>query len=630
MRIYSGLYSRLRKFLSSALGFICVAFAKIFVVCVLACARFALLTTRTFLRVVTRLLLMFLRSTKFFTRRLLRVFFVHRYRVLFFISHLLFLLPFYPLEKRRGPPLFLPRSFTRGDSEKGHLFLSGVFDFGDMEIRDPFPFWHPLSASPLWLRSCHSFCWISDLRAYAEGSSDMDKKYRTVQFVRDRLCDWLSRYSRWTLESWQPEVVRLRLLSLLYHYDWYASSLSARDHMLLHSSLYAHYRHLRRVTRLLSPSSEDRLLSLIICVMCGLCFDSLSLRLTDERRLSETLEYQVPRGDGFWRGRRGDVHLSIMVYLLEARELYKFCQFLPPEGLLSALDRMLPALKMYCYGDGGLSTFNGSLESRSRIVAKVLSSINVRARTPLSSLSGGFERMEGGKGIVLLDSGSSGLSDFSRHASTSAFEFCYGKDRIVVNCALGSLYGRFSRTSAAHSLLCLGDRNVFSLGYMGSRGASVVVKRVLGDLGQSRVSLSHDGYSSIYGVMVFRDLHLSGTGSLFLGEDRISFIYPSSRFLFIRGLRYTLRFHLHPLVRVFVLSNGRDAILKPNNRPGFRFQSDGFSRLSVSDSLYGGGGRVVPSRQLVLSGVIGSALRGEDFTIRWRFQHETEEVSSFL
>ena len=193
-------------------------------------------------------------------------------------------------------------------------------------------------------------------------------------------------------------------------------------------------------------------------------------------------------------------------------------------------------------------------------------------------------------------------------------------------------------------MLCLDDRNAFSLGRFGTRRARVSVERVLGEAGQTSLSLRHDGYRDIFGLLIFRDFHLSSTGSCFFGQDRIVADFAYSRGLFLSrlaNLRFAVRFHIHPSVRVFLLRNSREAILKPDNRPGFRFQSLGSASgsasssasdatkssvsLSVSDSLYGGSGSLSATRQLVLSGEVRDSILTEDLVIPWRFQHETDE-----
>ena len=595
-------------------------------------------------------------------RLLLLLLLEQRHRFLYALYHLFFLLPFYPLDSRKDAPRLLPSFSGIGDKDKGELLLSGICDWGGQRLSRPHPFWSPISASASWLSYCHGFSWLSDLRAYASSSPSSDKQLLAVRFAHERLSDWLLRHEHWSWEFWQPELVRRRLMTLLCHYDWYSSAFRDHSRARLHRALYAHYRHLRRLSRLCNnrnnllgtnrlsnslgvsigfASSEERLLRLIVCVIAGLCFgDSRGRLRSDERSLCRELDSQVSAGDGFWFGRKADSHLGIMLALLEAKSLYGLAQFLPPECLLSALDRMTPALKMLRSSDGGVTTLQGSHESDSRLVSRVLSRVQVRGRTPLSSRTGGIERMESGKGVVLIDSGSGVILPSAFHASPGAFEFSYGKDRIVVSCSLSGLpssdfYGtvsRFSRTSAAHSMLCLGDRNAFSLGRFGTRRARVSVERVLGESGQPSLSLRHDGYRDIFGLTISRDFHLSSSGSCLFGQDRISADFSYSRHIFspiflsrLVNLRFALRFHIHPSVRVFLLRNSREAILKPDNRPGFRFRSSGAVDLSVSESLYGGRGDFLSTRQLVLSGEVSASIFEEDFLLPWRFQHETDE-----
>ena len=152
--------------------------------------------------------------------------------------------------------------------------------------------------------------------------------------------------------------------------------------------------------------------------------------------------------------------------------------------------------------------------------------------------------------------------------------------------------------------------------------------------GQTRLSLSHDGYKSLFGIVVSREWHLSPVGTRLWGWERIHIARSrrAQRFrkIFAKGLPFALRFHLHPKVSVFLLRNGREAVLKPDNRPGFRFRIEGEASLSVAESLYGGEGKLQPTKQLLVSGSLDQARQvdssqDETFLLAWRLQHETDE-----
>ena len=566
------------------------------------------------------------------------------------LTTLFFLLPFYPWGQRSAAPALLPSPPRRGDRHKGGEVLQGVCDWGGVRLFHPYPFWQPASASASWLEACHGFVWLDDVRAYAATVADTDKKLQAVRFVAERIDDWLLLHRRWSWESWSWEswktaTVAKRLTKWLQHYDWYAPALSAPQRLTLHRALYAHYRHLCRATHLQPRFSFERLTGLLVCATAALCFrEGRARRQACERRLCRALEEQVPRGEGFWYGRRACLQQALMEALLQVKRLYALVQILPPEGMLAALDRMVPALMMLRCGDGALATFDGSGEGSASAVSRLLASVEVRARTPLSAAGAGLERMVSQKALVLVDTSVSRCSralhkggasgGASAYASTSAFEFCYEQDRLVVSCALeaaeqASLSDlpsqRAARSSAAHSMLTLGERNVCSLHPFDGHRVQVNVARSMLD-GETRLALSHDGYRGLFGMAVSRELHLSRVGTNLWGWERLR-VEHRRRFerSFARGLPFALRFHLHPKVSVFLLRHGREAVLKPDNRPGFRFRLQGAASLSVADSLYGGEGRLTPTKQLLVSGILDKKQPDDSFLLAWHLQHEVDE-----
>ena len=573
---------------------------------------------------------------------------------------LFFLLPFYPWERRSVAPALLPTPPRRGDRQKGKETLQGVCAWGGMRIVHPYPFWHPTTACARWLEACHGFVWLDDIRAYATTVPDTDAKLQAVRFAAERIADWLLTHRRWSWEAWRAATVATRLTQWLQHYDWYAPALSEEQRVSLHRALYAHYRHLCRATLLQPRFAVERLSGLLVCTTAALCFrDIRARRQACERRLCRCLEEQVPRGEGFWYGRKGCQQQAVMEALLQVRRLYGLLQLLPAEGLLAALDRMVPALMMLRCGDGALATFNGSGEGSASAVARLLAAVQVRARTPLSATAAGLERMVAQRALVLVDASCPRPSHAQHkgfeppYASTSAFEFSYEKDRLIVSCALAAALSahlpshlslRAARSSAAHSMLTIAERNVCSLHPFDTRRARVSVVRSTQE-GQTRLRLSHDGYKNLFGLVVSRELHLSSVGTRLWGWERIhlararrvqrtlplkSFKKPFSKGLdksreLEKGLPFALRFHLHPKVSVFLLRNGREAVLKPENRPGFRFRLEGDASLSVAESLYGGEGKLVSTKQLLVSGSIDLRHKGDTFLLAWHLQHETDE-----
>lgn len=77
---------------------------------------------------------------------------------------------------------------------------------------------------------------------------------------------------------------------------------------------------------------------------------------------------------------------------------------------------------------------------------------------------GGYERLQLGRSLVLMDTGLPHVSRYSdrAHAGLLSFEYSYGRDRVIVNCGTSAVSGRWRdllRGTSAHSTVAIDNRN---------------------------------------------------------------------------------------------------------------------------------------------------------------------------
>jgi uncharacterized heparinase superfamily protein len=228
----------------------------------------------------------------------------------------------------------------------------------------------------------------------------------------------------------------------------------------------------------------------------------------------------------------------------------------------------------------------------------------------------GFQRLDRGKTVVIMDCGAPprhGL-DSHAHAGTLSFELSHDDERMIVNCGAhpwSKEWGQVQRTTAAHSTLIVDNTNSAMLlphGGLALRPEVVTCRREETD-GQIWLDTSHDGYEEGFGLVHRRKLYLSADGHDFMGEEHL--VGPG-------GNAYALRFHLHPQVSVNVTQNGQTAFIKMPKGSGWRLRVDG-ADLALAESVHIGlGGQVRRSQQIVVIGTIES----DQTEIRWLLQRE--------
>jgi uncharacterized heparinase superfamily protein len=278
---------------------------------------------------------------------------------------------------------------------------------------------------------------------------------------------------------------------------------------------------------------------------------------------------------------------------------------------------MAPVLRMLQHGDGGLALFNDSNEGEGWQVDMVVQRADARARPLMSAPQSGFQRLQAGRTLVLVDAGpppsGPGLHG---HAGTLSLEVSVGRERLIVNCgahAGDADWRRAQRNTAAHSTLVLDDVNSTELTRDGNlrRGPQTVLCRREESDGNIWVDTSHDGYRQRFGQIHHRRLYLAASGEDLRGEDRLEGT---------GGETFALRFHLHPDVRASLTQNGDSALLRLPRGDGWRLRARG-AELRLEQSVYlGRAGDVRHSRQIVLSGPV----RGPETTVKWALKHEAK------
>ncbi len=212
---------------------------------------------------------------------------------------------------------------------------------------------------------------------------------------------------------------------------------------------------------------------------------------------------------------------------------------------------------------------------------------------------GGFQRLQAGRSVVLVDCGVPPPAGIDRltHAGTLSMEMSVGRERLIVNCgAFPAGSGQWrdaARATAAHSTLVIADLNSSELKPegLGRRPTVVEVQRQEAN-GAHWLEASHDGWKKLFGAVHRRRLYVAESGEDVRGEDVVEAPNPQP---------FTLRFHLHPDVNASLQQDGEAVLLRLRSGGGWRLRADG-ARMSLEEGVYLGGHEPRRSEQVVLTG----------------------------
>ena len=494
-----------------------------------------------------------------------------------------------------------------GDAKRGATILAGEILLAGQLVRNPVPVWFPPEAGSNWLAAWHDFSWVADLLSVGGGARDA---------VRALVQSWLTDNTSWHPIAWRADVLATRLYTWIVHFDEIANR--EADRLLRRAmlvSLSAQLRHLARIAAW-EQAGPARLRALKGLVAGLVAFGAPDKRV---QRVLRAIEHELPAQilpDGGHRSRNPSIQLGMLRDLVDARAALRAGHIAVPTGLQEAIDKMAPILRFFRHGDRKLALFNNSIEEDGILVDLVLTRSETKGRAPAQAPHAGFQRMQAGHSLLLVDAGKPPREGFddTAHAGLLSFEFSQGRERIIVNCGgyRGSqrAWKQVARSSAAHSVLVVADTNSIEIsddGTLGQAPQTIRCERAEEE-GHQWMAASHDGYRPRFGLLYARELYLAADGDDLRGEDRLT--GPANT-------AFVVRFHLHPSVEPRVVPEGSAVLLRLPSGLTWRLRATG-AELSLAESIYLGSGEQRPTQQVVLSGTTG----GNGALVRWAIRRE--------
>ncbi|WP_048644816.1 heparinase II/III family protein [Nitratireductor soli] len=518
--------------------------------------------------------------------------------------------------------LIAPPDLRLADAQVARDIYHGQFLLGGqlVETGGQSPFQVPVG-SHAWQESLHGFRWLRHMRA-AESELAAANARALVE-------DWIATYGRRISGTpWEPAITARRIISWLQHSSVVLQGAELPFYRQFLKMLAVQMRYLRAMASEM-PDGEDRLRARVALAFCALSLPTPAAAL---RAASRNLAYELDRqilADGGHISRNPRAVLELLADLLPLRQTYTNQAEQPPQALVGAVERMLPALRFFRHRDGSIARFNGMGITLYDRVAAILRYDDTDGAPLLHAPHSGYERLTLGATTVLADTAAPPPPDLSHfaHAGCLSFEMSSGRHQFIVNSGIDSFgddsYRPLARTTAAHSTVTLNDTSQarFSLSSQWneligtpllSGPRRVECRRDDGD-GVHRFIASHDGYVARFGLVHERELALSQGGTLLEGTDRMC-RPDGSRATAVGGDAVAIRFHVHPDIDIYRDPEGR-LILTGEATDTWLFTAEEAEPAVEESIFFAGLGGPRKSRQIVLH-----AAASQQPEIHWQFR----------
>lgn len=497
--------------------------------------------------------------------------------------------------------LFAPETLAESDPAVAADIYAGVFALAgevvDVSGGSPFDLKPPSDA---WARALHGFTWLHHLEANATELSSSN--------ARALLDEWLASRGSRSAVATAPDVTAERLTT------WLVQSpllLNGADPAFRQRFMRAVGRHMRRLERalVLAPRGPLRLRVAGALALAGtVTADQQRVARWALAALEDAVAAEV-LPDGGHASRSPEALVDALTVLIPVREALIRRQQPVPRALGEAVDRMLTMLRFFRHGDGGLAHFHGTGHVSAQVVDAVLAYDDVRGTAPANARHSGYQRIEAGGTVLIVDTGRVPPPAWSATAAASAlaFEMSHGTERLVVNCgALGRAradWADAARATAAHSTLVVGDTS--SARVLGA----FPIERALGPVlhggprtveverGPLALRAVHDGYRDTFGLTHERRLILSEDGLWLEGEDRL---FGQDR---LDGVPFAVRFHIGAGAKVRLERSRRRALMTLPDGAIWIFGVDEGPPMALEDSVVlSAPRRVRRTAQIVIAG----------------------------
>ncbi|MBI1300575.1 MAG: heparinase [Alphaproteobacteria bacterium] len=525
-------------------------------------------------------------------------------------SNLAYNSPFYNWSLNESAPdrlVVKPVDPWPGNAEMGKELLqaAGVGDRTGPQWYEEW--WSPENVDDIWRNHMHGFGWLRDLRTL-DGAVAREQGRLMIE-------SWITRHGNWHANSWKPYLIGRRLAMWICHYEFFCANADDEFEDKMLASIVKQAKHLSNT--LCATKSLECVKGLLYA---GIALEGYERWIEQSLKTLEKMLQQNILADGGHVSRSPAKLLNTIEILVDIRTALNAGAYPLPDFITDTITNMSSTLRLFRHRDRQLALFHGAQGGDATFIDSVLAQAGAQKRAKNSLEQTGFERIEVGKGLLIMDTGKAPFAphDKTAHASPLAFEFSFGKDRLLSSCGSHPTSKDWKdalRFTAAHNTACLDYRNACEIkqdGHFGRRVTQCTVHREE-TKDAALLIASHNGYVPLNGITHTRKIYLADGGEDLRGQDDLA-----CSFALAHPVETAIRFHIHPSVTASLINDDQNVLLRMPGGIGWRFKCSA-GVLALEDSLYLGSG-ITPrkTKQIVIYG----RMTESDARVKWSFKRE--------
>lgn len=487
-----------------------------------------------------------------------------------------------------------------GSAQKGLQLAAGNFLIDGRLISEPeCSIWKVESDNSEFQRKAHSFSWLDHL---VENESDQCKSKSRTWFS-----DWVAYYGDGDNAAWTPELAGARIIRMINHAFLLLGKSAELDPETYFSTISHHARFVKKRWQS-APDGLPKFHALVGYVYSALALEEFSGDLKPAlHALARECDAYIAQ-DGGIPTRNPEELLDIFTLLAWVNQGLASASFNPDRSILTAIERIAPAIRTLRLGDGRLVEFHGGHAADAQRIDQILSEYSGYAASTNSGTMG-YMRMLNEGSVVVMDAGAGRFRDEDGRLCECAlaFEFSSTSQAIVRSLGSGRDFGDAWRNAGQKTA----GFSVASIPLAVQNDTEVSLLREENQFESASIlEACHTGYRDAYGLMYNRMLELSSNGRVLSGSDRFSCQDSKNKMAFDAEARnretgdvpIVLRFHIDVDVEAELDLGGTAISLQlPNNEIWVFKASVGV--LTLEDSVHFVSDRLKPraTKQIVVT-----------------------------